>query len=176
MITVSTFPESSPTNHYIRLFNRALERGGVVQGPPLVCQDAFLREQAGKVHALHVQWTPENLWRSWGWSSLWWKLRGVAGLWKYFRLAKALGMRVVCTLHDVEPHEGLERREMFGRLLQLLEELPERDRELISLKYGAGLTNRAIAKHLRLTETNVGTLLHRAVQKLRAGWPEEGAL
>jgi RNA polymerase sigma-70 factor (ECF subfamily) len=74
-----------------------------------------------------------------------------------------------------EPHEGLERREMFGRLLHLLAELPERDRELISLKYGAGLTNRAIAKQLRLTETNVGTMLHRAVQKLRAGWPEEGA-
>ena len=58
----------------------------------------------------------------------------------------------------------------------MLAELPERDRELVSLKYGAGLTNRVIAKQLRLTETNVGTLLHRAVQKLRAGWTDEGAL
>src|SRR5882762_1388586 len=51
----------------------------------------------------------------------------------------------------------------------------ERDRDLVSLKYGAGLTNRVIARHMKLTETNVGTLLHRAVQKLRAGWQQEGA-
>ena len=75
-----------------------------------------------------------------------------------------------------EPHVALERREQFAKLHQLLAELPERDRELVSLKYGAGLTNRVIARQLRLTETNVGTLLHRAVQKLRAGWTDEGAL
>ena len=74
-----------------------------------------------------------------------------------------------------EPHERLEQREIHGRLGRLLTRLSERELELVSLKYGAGLTNRAIAKQLRLTETNVGTLLHRAVQKLRAGWDEEGA-
>jgi RNA polymerase sigma-70 factor, ECF subfamily len=74
-----------------------------------------------------------------------------------------------------EPHDQLEQHEAYGRLGRLLATLPERDLELVSLKYGAGLTNRAIAKQLRLTETNVGTLLHRAVQKLRAGWNEEGA-
>src|SRR5262245_22744820 len=74
-----------------------------------------------------------------------------------------------------DPHHELERRESFARLSRLLLDLPERDQELVSLKYGAELTNRAIAKHLKLTETNVGTLLHRAVAKLRAGFSEEGA-
>ena len=74
-----------------------------------------------------------------------------------------------------DPHERLERREARAQLARLLAELPERELELVSLKYGAGLTNRAIAKQMRLSETNVGTLLHRAVQKLRAGWNEEGA-
>jgi RNA polymerase sigma-70 factor (ECF subfamily) len=74
-----------------------------------------------------------------------------------------------------EPHQLAERREDFERLWSLLHQLPDRDRELVSLKYGADLTNRAIAKHMHLTETNVGTLLHRAVQKLRAGWDREGA-
>jgi RNA polymerase sigma-70 factor (ECF subfamily) len=73
------------------------------------------------------------------------------------------------------PDQLLARREDFARLSQLLSELPERDRELVSLKYGAGLTNRAIAKQVHLTETNVGSILHRAVQKLRAGWELEGA-
>jgi RNA polymerase sigma-70 factor (ECF subfamily) len=68
------------------------------------------------------------------------------------------------------PEQLLARREDFARLSRLLSDLPERDRELVSLKYGAGLTNRAIAKQVHLTETNVGSILHRAVQKLRAGW------
>jgi len=52
----------------------------------------------------------------------------------------------------------------------LLEGLTDRDRELIALKYGAGLTNRAIAQATGLSESNVGTILYRAVQTLRARW------
>ena len=74
-----------------------------------------------------------------------------------------------------EPHAALERREAFATLSRLLAGLPERERDLVSLKYGAGLTNRAIAKQLSLSESNVGTILHRTVQKLRADWDTEGA-
>lgn len=56
------------------------------------------------------------------------------------------------------------------RLAALLVDLPERDRELLSLKYGAEMTNRAIAQATGLSESNVGTILHRAVQTLRARW------
>jgi RNA polymerase sigma-70 factor (ECF subfamily) len=58
-----------------------------------------------------------------------------------------------------------------ARLAALLEGLPERDRELLSLKYGAGMTNREIAAATGLTDSNVGTILHRAVQDLRRQWP-----
>jgi RNA polymerase sigma-70 factor (ECF subfamily) len=51
--------------------------------------------------------------------------------------------------------------------------LPERERELISLKYGADLNNREIAAITGLTESNVGTLLSRVLQRLREQW--EGA-
>jgi len=74
-----------------------------------------------------------------------------------------------------DPPEQVERQEACERLSRLMNELSERDRDLVALKYGAELTNRAIAKQLKLTETNVGTLLHRAVTKLRAGWMKEGA-
>ena len=74
-----------------------------------------------------------------------------------------------------DPQRAVERREELERLGKLLGQLPDRDRELVSLKYGAELTNRAIAKQMKLTETNVGTLLHRAVQRLRAEWDREGA-
>ena len=70
--------------------------------------------------------------------------------------------------------ESSERRSDFERLTRLLEALPERERELISMKYGAELTNRAIAKATGLSESNVGTILHRTIQDLRSGW-DEGA-
>jgi RNA polymerase sigma-70 factor (ECF subfamily) len=56
------------------------------------------------------------------------------------------------------------------RLSALLATLPPRERELLALKYGAGMTNRAIARATGLSETNVGTILHRAVEQLRARW------
>lgn len=50
-----------------------------------------------------------------------------------------------------------------------LAELSGRDRDLIALKFHAGLSNAEIAKVLGVSESNAGTLLHRAVQKLRRG-------
>jgi len=65
-----------------------------------------------------------------------------------------------------------EERSDATRLACLLARLPERERELLSLKYGAGLTNRAIARLTGLSESNVGTLLHRTIAGLRAEWDE----
>ena len=68
------------------------------------------------------------------------------------------------------PEDLAERRSDLERLGRLLGTLPDRERELVALKYGAGLTNRAIARTTGLSESNVGTLLHRTVQTLRARW------
>jgi RNA polymerase sigma-70 factor (ECF subfamily) len=70
------------------------------------------------------------------------------------------------------PEEEYERRMGLQRLSGLLTELPDRERDVIALKYGAGLTNRAIARHTGLTESNVGTIVFRTIQTLRAGFPE----
>ncbi|MBN1679004.1 MAG: sigma-70 family RNA polymerase sigma factor [Anaerolineae bacterium] len=68
--------------------------------------------------------------------------------------------------HTVQQHADAER------LADLLQQLPDRDRELIALKYGSGLTNRAIARQTGLSESNVGSILYRVVRKLRAEWDE----
>jgi RNA polymerase sigma-70 factor (ECF subfamily) len=65
---------------------------------------------------------------------------------------------------EAEQHSNLEH------LARLTAELPPRERELIALKYGAALNNRLIAKLTGLSESNVGTILHRVVQTLRARW------
>lgn len=73
--------------------------------------------------------------------------------------------------HD--PEAEVLRRAENERLAILLAELPERERDLLSLKYGAGLTNRAIAQVTGLSESNIGTILHRTIGKLREQWTEE---
>ena len=65
-----------------------------------------------------------------------------------------------------------QMRSDFNRLSFLLIQLEDRDRELVALRYGAGLTNRAIAGLTGLTESNVGVILHRTLKKLRADWEE----
>lgn len=69
--------------------------------------------------------------------------------------------------------DAAQRRSDFARLRGLLNALPEREQELVALKYGAGLNNREIAAVTGLSESNVGTILHRAVEKLRAEWETE---
>ena len=44
---------------------------------------------------------------------------------------------------------------------------PPRDREVIALKYHADLSHAEIAEVLGVSATNAGTLLHRAMTKLR---------
>jgi RNA polymerase sigma-70 factor (ECF subfamily) len=68
------------------------------------------------------------------------------------------------------PEDESSRESDFARLAELLTRLPDRERELLALKYGAGANNRAIARLTGLSESNVGTILHRTVQTLRAGW------
>ena len=63
-----------------------------------------------------------------------------------------------------------ERRSDLARLAKLTASLPDRERDLIALRYGAGLSNRAIAPLVGLSESNVGTILHRTVQTLRSQW------
>jgi RNA polymerase sigma-70 factor (ECF subfamily) len=45
--------------------------------------------------------------------------------------------------------------------------LPAREREIVALKFHAGLRNTEIARVLGVSETAAGTLLHRTMKKLR---------
>ena len=66
-----------------------------------------------------------------------------------------------------------QRDAEFAHLSVLLARLEDRERELVALKYGAGLTNRAIAHLSGLTESNVGVILYRTIQTLRSEWENE---
>jgi RNA polymerase sigma factor (sigma-70 family) len=60
--------------------------------------------------------------------------------------------------------EGVVRRETVRAALATLE---PKDRDLVALKFQAGLSNAEIGRVLGMTESNVGTKLHRTMEKLR---------
>ena len=70
----------------------------------------------------------------------------------------------VSALAPEDHAEGVVRRETVRAALATLE---PRDRDLVALKFQAGLSNTEIARVLRMSESNVGTKLHRAMEKLR---------
>jgi RNA polymerase sigma-70 factor, ECF subfamily len=72
-----------------------------------------------------------------------------------------------------EVEDTAQERAEFAQLAALLARLADRERELVALKYGAGLTNRAIARLTGLSESNVSTILSRVTQQLRAQWKDE---
>jgi RNA polymerase sigma-70 factor (ECF subfamily) len=62
---------------------------------------------------------------------------------------------------------GAERSERRLALRAGLARLQPRERELIALKFFAGLDNAEIASVIGISESNAGTRLHRAMTKLR---------
>ena len=65
------------------------------------------------------------------------------------------------------PDEEAERAFRRDEVRTALASLDPRDRDLVALKFAAGLSNGEIARVLGISETNVGSRLHRAVEKLR---------
>ena len=73
---------------------------------------------------------------------------------------------------EISPEEEVIKKEELKRLDTYIRELSQQEREIISLKFGAELNNRQIAKILELSESNVGTTLYRAICKLRDKFKE----
>ncbi len=68
--------------------------------------------------------------------------------------------------------EEVETSEEFEQVLRLLDGLPERYREVITLKYLHGMDGRAMAQHLGEPEGTIRNRLFRALAKLRETLPQ----
>ena len=66
----------------------------------------------------------------------------------------------MAAVHETEPEQRAAVRAALARL-------EPRERELVALKFLAGLSNSEIAAVLGTTESNAGTRIHRVVVKLR---------
>ncbi len=72
------------------------------------------------------------------------------------------------------PEERLLWEEQVARLLAAVADLSERDREVISLRYGSGLETAEVAEILGVREATVRTRLWRALSRLRGVLQESG--
>lgn len=69
---------------------------------------------------------------------------------------------------ELSPEEALLKSETEDELLRTFAQLDDRQRNLLSLKFAARLTNRRIGEITGLSESHVGVIVHRALEKLRA--------
>lgn len=77
---------------------------------------------------------------------------------------------LVAELHEIDAEpvdQGAELAFRRAAVRRALAGLAPRERDLIALKFHGGLTNVEIARVLGTSDTNAGTMLHRAIQKLR---------
>jgi RNA polymerase sigma-70 factor (ECF subfamily) len=70
------------------------------------------------------------------------------------------------------PEHGAELAVRRAALRAAIASLAPRERELVALKFFAGLSNSEIASVIGVTETNAGTKLHRVIEKLRRACDE----
>jgi RNA polymerase sigma-70 factor (ECF subfamily) len=67
--------------------------------------------------------------------------------------------------HAAEDYADVALRRTAVR--SALAALSAREREVVALKFHAGLSNTELARVLGVSESNAGTMLHRTMQKLR---------
>jgi RNA polymerase sigma-70 factor (ECF subfamily) len=96
----------------------------------------------------------------------------------YFRRNKPIASleQLLPTEHPqaTSSEEAAIAREEERILLAHLGLLTERERVVIGLKFAVGLTNRDIARILSVPEGSVGSMLYRALRRLRAALKEGG--
>lgn len=80
------------------------------------------------------------------------------------QLANHLAEQSAPTTH---PGEAMENRESAIGLFKQIARLPDRQQEVLRLKFDTGLSYKEIAEVTGLTSSNVGFILHTAISKLR---------
>ena len=97
-------------NSYTSSFYCALGQHGISIVDTLDNTDDHLRQHSDEYEAIHLQWI-ENYWPR---NGLLRRLKRIIGLWKYLRTARRLGMRILITMHNTEPHESFDWIDRVG--------------------------------------------------------------
>ena len=69
-----------------------------------------------------------------------------------------------------DPSAGMEEKETNQQIRRWINQLPEKQREAVRLKFISGLSYKEISDVLKTSVGNVGTLIHQGVSTLRERW------
>ena len=69
---------------------------------------------------------------------------------------------------ESRPGRALEAAETKAAVLELIEQLPANQQEVVRLKFQSGFSYKEISRITKLSVSNVGYLIHMAVKQLRA--------
>jgi len=69
--------------------------------------------------------------------------------------------------HETDPQNMLSLDEETAEIIESLSVLNDKEKTIVSLKYGSRLKNKDIAKLMGLSEKNIGVILCRSIKKLR---------
>ena len=72
------------------------------------------------------------------------------------------------TADSLLPDEDLDRRQLFKKLYQMIQELPERQAEVVTMRFFTGLKNKKIAEVLGISEKSVASSLCRGLKTLHS--------
>jgi RNA polymerase sigma-70 factor (ECF subfamily) len=70
------------------------------------------------------------------------------------------------------PEDKVHQNEQIAILIQLLQELPVEQREILILRYILGWRVKDIGAHLEIAENTISVTIRRTLEKLRNQWPE----
>jgi RNA polymerase sigma-70 factor (ECF subfamily) len=68
------------------------------------------------------------------------------------------------------PADVLEEQETSGQISRWIDQLPDKQREAVKMKFESGLSYKEISEVLKTSVGNVGTLIHLGVTTLRERW------
>jgi len=94
----------------------------------------------------------------------------ISGLRSWISLERLTGLA-----SDHQPHDDtIAERQEQEELLAAIGQLSGKQRDVIGLKFGGGLTNQRIAQILGVSPTSVGVRLYRGLRRLRAALEARG--
>ena len=76
---------------------------------------------------------------------------------------------------DPSAQDGVEQSESLTQVQRIVAQLPAKQRQVLILKFSAGMSYKQIAEVMELTVSHVGVLLHNAIKNVRARLGEGAA-
>ncbi|MEO0561895.1 MAG: sigma-70 family RNA polymerase sigma factor [Chloroflexota bacterium] len=89
--------------------------------------------------------------------------------WRRHQLIRWLPLDAVSTTPDAVPlpEEAVLTAERYRKLLRAVAALPQREQNIIAMRFGADMTHRHIADVIGVSAANVRVILHRSIKQLR---------